>query len=52
MLDLAKHIVNQKSATFDPAKFEDHCESALVEPINQKRNGKPITVKPRPKGET
>jgi DNA end-binding protein Ku len=51
MLDLAKHIVNQKSATFDPAKFEDHYESALVELINQKRNGTPITAKPRPKGE-
>jgi DNA end-binding protein Ku len=24
MLDLAKHIVNQKSATFNPEKFEDH----------------------------
>jgi DNA end-binding protein Ku len=51
MLDLAKHIVNQKSATFDPAKFEDHYEAALVELINQKRSGKAITAKPRPKGE-
>jgi DNA end-binding protein Ku len=51
MLDLAKHIVNQKSATFDPAKFEDHYESALTELINKKRNGQPITSKARPKGE-
>jgi DNA end-binding protein Ku len=51
MLDLAKHIVNKKTATFDPAKFEDHYESALTELINQKRSGKPITAKARPKGE-
>ena len=24
MLDLAKHIVNQKTAHFEPEKFEDH----------------------------
>jgi len=24
MLDLAKHIVNQKSGQFEPEKFEDH----------------------------
>jgi DNA end-binding protein Ku len=27
MLDLAKHIVNQKSGNFEPEKFEDHYES-------------------------
>lgn len=51
MLDLAKHIVNQKAGTFDPAKFEDHYEGALVELINQKRAGKTIRPKERPKGE-
>ena len=51
MLDLAKHIVNQKSGHFEPDKFEDHYESALVELINQKRAGKPIVPKERPKGE-
>ncbi|QOG19232.1 Ku protein [Bradyrhizobium sp. SEMIA] len=51
MLDLAKHIVNQKAGTFDPEKFEDHYESALVELINQKRAGKVIQPKERPKGE-
>ena len=51
MLDLAKHIVTQKTSTFDPAKFEDHYESALTELIKQKRSGKPITAKPRPKGD-
>ena len=51
MLDLAKHIVTQKIATFDPGKFEDHYETALTELIDQKRNGKPIAAKSRPKGE-
>ncbi|MBH5397269.1 Ku protein [Bradyrhizobium sp. CNPSo 4010] len=51
MLDLAKHIVNQKAGNFDPEKFEDHYESALIELINQKRAGKVIRPKERPKGE-
>jgi DNA end-binding protein Ku len=51
MLDLAKHIVNQKTGTFDPEKFEDHYETALVDLINQKRAGKTIRPKERPKGE-
>src|ERR1019366_6572388 len=33
MLDLAKHIVEQKSGTFEPEKFEDHYEAALIELI-------------------
>jgi DNA end-binding protein Ku len=51
MLDLAKYIVNQKAADFDPEKFEDHYEEALTELINAKRNGRTISVKPRPRGE-
>lgn len=39
MLDLAKHIVEQKSADFDPEEFEDRYEQALIDLINQKRNG-------------
>ncbi|UGA45567.1 Ku protein [Bradyrhizobium quebecense] len=39
MLDLAKHIVEQKSAEFDPEDFEDRYEQALIDLINQKRNG-------------
>jgi DNA end-binding protein Ku len=48
MLDLAKHIVNQKSGRFEPEKFEDHYETALIDLINRKRSGKPITAKERP----
>jgi DNA end-binding protein Ku len=51
MLDLAKHIMNQKAGRFEPDKFEDQYETALVDLINQKRAGKPITVKARPSGE-
>ena len=47
MLDLAKHIVQQKSGHFEPEKFEDHYEAALTELINRKRNGE--TIKPASK---
>ena len=50
MLDLAKHIVNQKSGRFEPDKFEDHYETALVDLINRKRAGKPLTKQERPAG--
>jgi DNA end-binding protein Ku len=51
MLDLARHIVEQKAGNFEPNKFEDQYETALVDLINQKRSGKPIVPKDRPKGE-
>jgi DNA end-binding protein Ku len=51
LLDLAKHIVHQKASTFEPEKFEDHCEAALTEFINAKRTGKTVGAKPRPKGD-
>jgi DNA end-binding protein Ku len=47
MLDLAKHIVNQKSSHFEPEKFEDHYEQALIDLINQKRAGKTVAPKER-----
>src|SRR3982751_5973838 len=51
MLDLAKHIVEKKSGRFEPGKFEDQYETALIDLINQKRAGKPIVAKERPRGE-
>jgi DNA end-binding protein Ku len=39
MLDLAHHIVEQKSGDFDPGKFDDRYEAALVELVNSKRAG-------------
>jgi DNA end-binding protein Ku len=52
MLDLARHIVETKSADFQPDKFEDRYENALVELLNQKRKGEPVrtAVKPRDTG--
>src|SRR3982751_5714849 len=49
MLDLAKHIVDQKSGSFEPEQFEDRYESALVDLINQKRNGVKIPARAAPK---
>ena len=49
MLDLAKHIVEQKSASFEPEQFEDRYEQALIDLINQKRNGVTTKVKAAPK---
>src|ERR1700741_3551604 len=51
LLDLARHIVNQKAGRFDPEKFEDQYETALIDLINQKRAGKTIRPKARPRGE-
>ncbi len=51
MLDLAKRIVNQKAGQFEPEKFEDQYETALIDLIKRKRAGKPITPKERPRGE-
>ena len=51
MLDLARHIVNQKAGRFEPGKFEDHYETALIDLINQKRAGRAIQPKGRPMGE-
>jgi DNA end-binding protein Ku len=51
MLDLAKHIVEKKAGSFEPDKFKDQYETALIDLINQKRAGKPIVPKERPRGE-
>jgi DNA end-binding protein Ku len=49
MLDLAKHIVEQKTGSFEPEEFEDHYETALIELINKKRNGIKIEPKAAPR---
>ncbi len=49
MLDLAKHIVEKKSADFAPENFEDHYEAALVDLINKKRAGIKLPEKATPK---
>jgi DNA end-binding protein Ku len=49
MLDLARHIVEKKSGAFEPDRFEDHYESALIDLINKKRSGVRIAAKAAPK---
>ncbi len=44
MMDLAKHIVEQKAGHFEPRKFEDHYEAALQELLDKKQNGRPLAV--------
>ena len=44
MLDLAKHIVEQKSASFNPSKFEDRYEAAMQDLLEKKRGGLPIAA--------
>ena len=49
MLELAKHIVEQKSGDFEPEDFEDHYEAALIDLINKKRSGVRLPAKTAPK---
>src|SRR5207247_2092011 len=49
MLDLARHIVEKKSGSFEPEKFEDHYETALIDLINKKRSGVRIAAKAAPR---
>jgi DNA end-binding protein Ku len=42
MLDLATHIVDTKSGHFDPSRFEDHYENALVDLLKKKEAGEKI----------
>ena len=44
MLDLARHIVEQKSGHFQPDKFEDHYEAALADLLAKKQKGQPIAA--------
>jgi len=42
MTDLAGHIIETKASHFDPKKFEDHYENALVELLRKKQAGRAI----------
>lgn len=42
MLDLAAHIIDSKKARFDPSKFEDRYEAALIKLIKAKKSGKEL----------
>jgi DNA end-binding protein Ku len=42
MLDLATHIVNTKSGHFDPTRFQDRYENALIDLLKKKEAGEKI----------
>ena len=42
MSDLAGHIIDTKAGHFDPRKFEDHYENALVELLRTKQAGRAV----------
>jgi DNA end-binding protein Ku len=46
MLDLALHIIKKKAGRFDPTKFDDRYDAALLELVKAKMEGRKIT---RPK---
>jgi len=43
MMDLASHIVTNKSGHFDPSHFEDRYENALIDLLKKKEAGERIT---------
>jgi DNA end-binding protein Ku len=42
MMDLAEHIIDKKKGKFDPDKFEDRYENALIEMLKAKQAGREI----------
>jgi DNA end-binding protein Ku len=48
MRELAAHIVEKKAAHFDPSKFEDRYENAVIELVKSKQAGKPIQAPKAP----
>jgi DNA end-binding protein Ku len=42
MRQLAAHIVETKAGHFEPKKYEDHYETALVELLRRKQAGRPV----------
>jgi DNA end-binding protein Ku len=42
MLDLASHIIDTKMARFDPTKFKDRYQDAVVDLVRAKRAGRPV----------
>ncbi len=51
MLDLARHIIETKLGTFDPAAYDDRYDAALTELVRAKKEGRAIKApKPAPEG--
>lgn len=52
MLDLARHIIETKMGTFDPAAFDDRYDAALAELVKAKAEGRTIKAPKRaPEGQ-
>jgi DNA end-binding protein Ku len=52
MMDLASHIVSNKSGHFDPSHFEDRYQNALIDLLKKKEAGEkitPVRVAPPPR---
>lgn len=49
LMDLAKHIINQKKGSFDITKFDDRYEAALAEVVKAKIEGRAIPKMKAPK---
>jgi DNA end-binding protein Ku len=48
MRDLAAHIVERKAGHFDPSKFEDRYENAVIALVKSKQTGKPVELPKAP----
>src|SRR5262245_66334407 len=46
MLELATHIIDKMTGKFEPEKFEDRYENALIELIRSKQTGMPVKAQP------
>ena len=51
-LKIAKQLIDQMSTRFDPSKYEDTYQEALLGLIKQKLAGKPISVRTKPQKAT
>jgi len=48
MRELAAHIIERKTADFEPARFEDRYENAVIALIRSKQAGQPVTAEAAP----
>ena len=46
MLELATHIIDKMTGKFEPEKFEDRYENALIELVRSKQKGMPVRAQP------
>jgi DNA end-binding protein Ku len=46
MLELATHIITKMTGKFEPEKFDDRYENALIELIRSKQKGTPVKAQP------